>query len=525
MLKVLSVSNLAIVEKSEVEFGEGLNVITGETGAGKSVLMSALDLVVGGRADPAQVRDGAKEAEIEADFGSHVIRRVISANGRSKAWIDDEAVSIADLKELGKTLVDIHGPRANQAILEETFQRQSLDSYGEIDLSEYKKTWDCLNSLKTELKELEKDGSEEELDLLKFQVGELEAAELSEEDETISERHAAAAHAGEIIEATRSITELLGGDMSAARQLIRAQREMMGIKKHFPEAEDWAQRAENLVIELQELSRSVADSGSKIEAGDEDLDELDKRLTLVNKLKRKYKTATVLELIEKTDEKKARLERIENKEEKVAELNSKINEAKGKIAAEGKKISEKRKKSAVKLAKAVTSGLHDLGFLQAKFDIELKLIEPEAHGCDSITFMFEPNPGECARALADIASSGEIARVMLALKAVLASHDKIELLVFDEIDANIGGEVGRVVGEKLREVARHHQVIAITHLPQSAVYGEKHFVVKKSVEEGRTKSKISEVEGENRIKEITRMLGGSGNVVRSHAEELLSVSR
>lgn len=524
MLKALSVANLAIVEKAEVEFGPGLNVITGETGAGKSVLMGALELISGARAELGQVRDGAKEAEIEADFGTHVIRRVISANGRSKAWIDDEAVSIAELKDRGKGLIDVHGPRANQAILEEAFQRQSLDSYGGIDLSAYEKAWKEVKTLEAELKEIEAQGSEEELDLLRFQVAELEDANLSKEDETIADRHAAAAHATEIIEATRAITELLGGEMSATERLIGAQRQMHAIKKHFPEAEEWSQRAESLIIELQELSRSVADSGSRIEAGEEDLDTLDKRLTLVNKLKRKYKSNTIEELLEKAEAKRERLNGIENKESRLKEIAALIAAARSRRLVEAAKISERRKKAAAKLARTVTSALHDLGFLQAKFDIELETIEPEAYGIDRVRYMFEPNPGESARALADIASSGEIARVMLALKATLASHDEIGLLIFDEIDANIGGEVGKTVGEKLREVSRHHQVIAITHLPQSAVFGDKHFVVSKAIEEGRTKSRISEVTGEDRIKEVSRMLGGSGSVVRRHAEELLSVS-
>lgn len=432
---------------------------------------------------------------------------------------------MADIKALAQKLVDIHGAHSNQSILEEAFQRKSLDSYGEIQTKGYGAAYDALQKLNAELAELESDGGEDELDLLRYQTSELNAAELTEDDETLAERHAAAAHAGEIIEASRSITEALGGDRGAGDSLFEAQRQMRAIIKHFPEAEAWINKAEELSIELQELSRAVVDSASKIESGEESLEELDHRLTLVNKLKRKYNAVSVAELIEKAEAKRQRLERIENKGEKIEELREKIVEAKAKLAKEASLLTKARAKAAKKLGSAVTIALHDLGFLKASFSIELKAIDPQAHGADEVIYMFEPNPGEAARPLADIASSGETARVMLALKATLAEHDGVGTLVFDEIDANIGGEVGRVVGEKLRSVARHHQVITITHLPQSAVFGEKHFVVSKSVEGGRTKSRISEVSGENRVKEITRMLGGMGSVVRKHAEELLSLSR
>ena len=544
VLKRLTVSNLAVVERAEAEFSSGLNVLTGETGAGKSVLMGALDLVLGGRADASVVRDGAKEAEVEAEFDGKVVRRTVTREGRSRAWIDDESVSIAELKELGQSLVDIHGLTANQKLTEESFQRETLDAYGRCEKSEkcekFEKCETCerysaafaeLSDLKSQVSRLASAAGEDELDMLRFQVNELEEAGLSDDDETIAERHAAAAHAEEIVENANAITEALGGDRSAAEILIQLQPRFREIAKHLPSAAEWAAEAEELTVRVQELSRAVADAASKLDVGEEDLDELDRRLTLVNKLLRKHHVPQVSGLLSLLEAKKAKLDALEHREERLAELEAKIVSADKAVRAAGAALTKARTVAAEKLGKAVTKELKDLGFLQAKFFVALESIEPAAHGMDRVVYMFEPNPGEQARPLAAIASSGEVARVMLAIKCVTSrtshtSHTS-RTLVFDEIDANIGGEVGKIVGEKMKAVAKSHQVIAITHLPQSAVYGERHLVVSKKVAGGRTRTVISVAEGEGRVSEIARMLGGEKltSVVKRHAEELLQLSR
>lgn len=553
MLKKLTVSNLAVVEKAEAEFAPGLNVLTGETGAGKSVLMGALELVLGGRADASVVRDGAKEAEVEADFGETVVRRTVTREGRSRAWINDESVSVSELRELGRSLVDIHGPTANQKLMEEAFQRETLDASisesGESVKRRYDSAFSEFSTLNSQLSTLTSSDGEDELDMLRFQVEELESAELSEDDETIAERHAAAAHAGEIVENANAITEALGGDQSVADILIQLQPRFREIAKHLPFAADWAAEAEELTVKAQELSRTVADAASKLDGGDEDLESLDARLTLVNKLLRKYakrigdQGSGIRTLLKVLSEKKAKLDALEHREERIEELKAKIATADKAVRKAGAELTKLRTAAGERISKAVTKELRDLGFLQAKFFVALEPIEPEAHGMDRVVYMFEPNPGEAARPLAAIASSGEIARVMLALKTagirdqgsgiretdglIPNPRSLIPTLVFDEIDANIGGEVGKIVGEKMRAVAKRHQVIAITHLPQSAVYGDRHLVVSKTVSGGRTRTGISRVEGEGRISEIARMLGGEKltTVVRKHAEELLQLPR
>lgn len=540
MLNRLSVRNLAVVEKVEVEFDPALNVITGETGAGKSVLMGALELVLGGRAEASVVRDGAKEAEVDADFGDTVIRRTVTREGRSRAWVNDESVSVAELKELGHALVDIHGPTANQKLVEESFQRELLDADGKASAAgrAYAADWARYAALKGEIAALADVGGEDEADMLRFQVNELEGAELTDDDETLSERHAAAAHAEEIIENANAMTEALGGDRGVSELLAALQPKFRAIARHLPQAEAWAREADDITVRVQELSRTIADAVSDLDGGEEDLASLDARLTLVNRLKRKYRAEDVPRLRAILSEKKERLAAIEGRDERLRDLQVQLDAAEKAVRTTGAALTKARAAAGERLAKAVTKELKDLGFRQAKLFVALEPQMPDAHGCDRVVYMFEPNPGESARPLAAIASSGEIARVMLALKVVTSAapfpvpRSPLPVprspltLVFDEIDANIGGEVGRIVGEKLRAVAKAHQVIAITHLPQSAVYGTRHLVVSKRVADGRTRTTLSPVVGDARVSEIARMLGGEKltSVVRKHAEELLHLS-
>ena len=551
MLNRLTVTNLAIVEKAEAMFASGLNVLTGETGAGKSVLMGALELVIGGRADSGVVRDGEKEARVEAEFTfsepgrdvpreavkailddlgidfdgeSLVVRRTVPANGGGRVWVNDSPSTVATLKRLGRALVDIHGPRANQNILEERFQRDALDSFAGVDMSRYGAAWTAYKDAVGRLEALQgEDASEDMIDMLRYQVDELDNAKITEDDDGIAERHAAAAHAEEIVAAANDITESLGGDDGAAERLIRIRPLIAAIAKRMPIAEEWAAEAEDLTVRIQELSRTVADAASAMDVDSDTMAELDERLTLLNRLKRKYSCVDAAGLVAVLEEKRGRLESLERRDEKIAELKGEVATALAEVERCGEALSKKRRAAADRMAKAVTRELRDLGFLQARFSVSLEKCPPQSHGCDKVAYMFEPNPGEAARPLSDIASSGETARVMLSLKSVISSHDATDVLVFDEIDANIGGEVGAVVGAKMRCVARCHQVIAITHLPQSAAYGERHLVVSKAVSGGRTRTAIAPVDGVSRVKEIARMLGGerSSSVVMRHAEELL----
>lgn len=557
MLRHLKVDNLAIVEHAEAEFGEGLTVITGETGAGKSVFMGALTLALGARADASAVRDGCREARIEAEFDADgigsfleeqglppcegsvlLVRRVISASGGSRVWINDSATSVQTLRALGDLLVDIHGPNDRRSLVDENFQRDTLDRYGKVDRSRYDSGWRTLQSLKARRAALEGTVDvADELERLRNSVEELDAAQLTEDDEdSLTARHAAAAHAAEIVEAANAATMALTGDggasaygggdgaVSASDLLVSAGASFREMAKYHAVAGEWSDELEGIITSIQELSRTVEDSVSRIDADPDALQALDDRISLVRRLKRKYMCNTVQDLLALREQRAQKLSDLEDRDVKIRELDIQIAAAEKTVIEMGGKLTAVRKKASAKLGAAVTKELRGLGFLQAGFAVALEPQEPDATGCDRVVYRFEPNPGESARPLAQIASTGEIARVMLAVKAVIAEHDAIPVLVFDEIDANLGGETGRAVGEKLRTVAKHHQVVAITHLPQSAVYGDRHFVVAKAVSGGRTRSAIHAVDGDDRVREIARMLGGENatSVVMRHAQELLS---
>ena len=553
MLTRLAVQNLAIVESAEIEFGKGLNIITGETGAGKSVLMGALELTLGARADASAVRDGAKDARIEAEFelsgepegavaslleehglppsegGTLLVRRVISSSGGGRVWVNDAVTTVQTLRALGRLLVDVHGPNDNQSILDEAFQRRLLDSYGKVDTEKYSAAWKSLSELRSRLDALQGDTSDvaEECERLRYAVDDIDSAQLTEEDETdLPARHAAAAHAAEIVDCANAVTAALSGedDVSAAAALIAANGRLAEMAKYHEPAAAWREELEEITLRVQELSRAVDDSVSRLDTDPEELQALDDRLTLVQRLKRRY-APTVREILSLRDEKAARLADLEGRDARIRELSSQIAAAERSVAEAASALTAARRKAAEKLSVAVTKELHGLGFLKASFGVHMSGRTPDASGGDAVDFRFEPNPGESARSLAAIASTGEIARVMLAVKTVTAGHDAVPVLVFDEIDSNIGGETGRAVGERLRRVAVHHQVIAITHLAQSAAFGERHFAVSKAVSGGRTRSAIRELTGEERVAEIARMLGGVKltSVVTQHARELLEL--
>lgn len=551
MLTRLSVRNLAIVESADVEFGGGLTVITGETGAGKSVLMGALELVLGARADASTVRDGAKEARIEAEFavpgvvdafldaaglppcedGVLLVRRAISATGGGRVHVNDAATTVQTLRALGKLLVDVHGPNDHQSLLEEGFQRGVLDAHGRLDTSAYAAAWARLADLRAQRADLQGDDADvaETCERLRYAVDELDAAQLTpEDDDELPARHAAAAHAAEILDCANAATAALSeADDSAAAALVGAGARVREMARFHEAAGAWGETIERLTVEVQELAQEIADSASRLDADPEALQALDDRLSLVQRLKRKYACPDVAALLALRDERARRLADLEGRGARLAALADEIAAAEAAVRAAGAKLTAARTKAAARLARAVTKELHGLGFLRAGFDVSLAPHAPDATGCDAVDFLFAPNPGEAARPLREIASTGEIARVMLAVKTVVAEHDAIPVLVFDEIDSNIGGEVGRAVGEKLRAVARHHQVIAITHLPQSAVYGARHLAVAKTVSGGRTRSTIQPLEGEARVAEIARMLGGTSltSVVEQHARELLALAQ
>ncbi len=553
MLTTLRVKNLAIVDNIRVDLGAGLNVITGETGAGKSIMADALGLVLGDRADRSMIRAGETQCGVEACFeladtaeinallddtglepcdgNTLIVRRIISGSGSGKNLVNDCPTTVQTLKRLGDLLVDMHGPHDHQSLLNPEFQLDILDAYGHHQKARktYAATYRTLLDLQQERATLDGDDQAvaQQIDMLTFQVEELEVAELGDldEDELLQE-HSRVANAGRILELADALrSALIEDDSSAFNALAFAQRTLPELADLVEEGKQWQGEVESVSVQLQELSNTIASFVQSIDADPERLVWLEDRMALVQKLKRKYGNS-VADMLAFLEQAQNRLSELTTRGERLSTLDAAIADAAKQATVAGETLRKARKKSAATLGKAITKHLHDLGFGHGEFAVSMAAADGfRPSGLDDIDFGFAPNVGEPMRSLKAIASSGEISRVMLAVKAVLAKHDRIPVLVFDEIDSNVGGEMGNAIGSKLSTVAEQHQVLCITHLPQVAVHGSSHFVVTKEVSDGRTRTSIEPVTEDARAEEVARMLGGKDltSVTLRHAREMLGL--
>ncbi len=551
MLTTLRVKNLAVVENIRMEFQPGLNVITGETGAGKSILIGALNLLLGDRADRTLIRSGEEACGAEAGFhlrdsasvdailekfglhscedGQLILRRVIRASGASQNLVNDSPVTLQALKEIGQLLVDMHGPHDHQSLLNPEFQVDLLDAFGHLwqERAAYEKMFRKMQGLEERRAALAGLGDDlaAQIDLLSYRIKEIEdAAPVEGEEEKIQQEHQMVGNAHRIMELGGQVLNAsMEGEGSAFDALAGVQKTLEELARLAPEAEAWREEARALGARLQELAASIHALLDKVEADPARLEWLDQRLATYQKLKRKY-GSTIPAILEVLRQSKERLNDFKNRDEQLVRIKEEIEHIRKDVMINGESLRKMRKAVSVKLAGAITQELRALGFPHSSFAVEMRDAEPRFSGLDEIEFGFAPNVGEPMRALRAIASSGEISRVMLAVKVVLAGHDRIPVMIFDEIDANVGGEMGKAVGRKLSEVARNHQVICITHLPQVAVHGKSHFAVTKSVVGGRTVTEVQPLDEKNRVEEIARMLGGRDltSVTLKHAREMLA---
>jgi DNA repair protein RecN (Recombination protein N) len=551
MLQSLTIRNLAIVESLAIRFENGLNVITGETGAGKSVLMGALGLVLGERADKTMIRTGEDKCSVEAVFrldrpadvnalldalglepcedGQLIVRRQLSVNETGKHLINDSPATLQALKRLGDLLLDMHGPHDHQSLLNTDFQLGLLDAYGSLSpLREaYATVYRSVTALESQRRDLDGDDTHvaEQIDLLQHQVQEIDDARFAPGDEEELEReHTLNANARRILELAGTARHALtDADAAAFNSMVTVQSATRPLADLLDDAKPWHEEAASIATQIQELSRSITDYVERIEADPERLQYLEDRKALLHKLKRKY-GATIPDILNGLETARQKLKDLLTRGQRIATLDAEIKHARQNLMAEGRTLANARRAVAQKLAKAVTRELRELGFAHGSLDIAVQDIEPRTSGINEVDFGFEPNVGEAMRPLRMIASSGEISRVMLAIKTVLAAHDRIPVLVFDEIDANVGGETGNAVGAKLASVAANRQVLCITHLPQVAVHGTTHFVVGKEVSNGRTRTAIEHVRDIRREEEVARMLGGRDltSVIMRHAREMLA---
>ncbi len=552
MIETLRIRNLAIAEDVRVDLAPGLNVITGETGAGKSLLVAALKLVLGERADKTLVRSGEKQCDVEAEFcvgersdihglldetglppcedGRLVVRRVVSSTGAGRVFINDAAATLQALARIGDLLVDLHGPHEHQSLLNASFQLSLLDAFGrtEAERGAYGGLYREMRDAERERDELLRDDAGhilQQIDMLSFQCREIDDASLTPgDDEELDAELTRAANATRIIELAGAARNALTEDDASAFQALAAAQRALGelVAIYGAEAEAWLAEARALAVQTQSLSDAAAAAADRTESDPARLQALENRMAAVHRLKKKY-GARVADVLAYRANAGERLAALASRGERLAGMERRLAELRGKREEAGRVLSRVRRRAGDKLAKAVTKELTDLGFPHGAFRVGLESVEPRGDGVDAVDFGFAPNAGEPMRPLKAIASSGEISRVMLAIKTVLAGQDRIPVLVFDEVDANVGGEMGAAIGRKLGRVAENRQVLCITHLPQVAVRGDTHFVAAKSVRDGRTFAVIERVAEGARADEVARMLAGrdAGDLAKKHAREML----
>jgi DNA repair protein RecN (Recombination protein N) len=549
MLASLRIRNLALVEDLEWSLFPGFTAVTGETGSGKSIIIGALKLLLGERADKSLIRSGADACTVEALFqledpaamnarleengaepchdGALILKRTFTAAGANRQFANASPTTLAVLKSVGDLLVDLHGPHDHQSLLSNEKQLDLLDAYAGAGRAHagYAAQFSALNGLLAEHAELSASEAslEREIDLLRHQVAEIKAAQLEpgEEEEALA-RYAVASNSRRLIESAAAILQRASeADDSLLSGLAEVQRHFRDLEKLDPATAPLAASHASAVMELEEVARSLQHYLDTLDTDPEQLAALEERVSLFESLKRKY-GPTIEQVIAFGDEAAGRLRKIESRGEELARLDSAIAHARETLAALGAKLTKLRAAAAPGLAADIRGQLRDLGFKKSEFAITLRPADkPAAYGCESAEFLFAPNPGEPAKPLKLIASSGEISRVMLAIKSSLAAQDRIPLLVFDEIDANVGGEIAHAVGAKMRSLGEAHQVLCITHLPQVAAAAAAQYVVTKQYTGERTLSHLTEVKGKARIEEIARMLGGKTESALAHARTLL----
>ena len=552
MLRSLSIRNFAILEKLDIDFGPGLNVLTGETGAGKSILMGALNVILGGRAGAEMVRGGADRASVDAVFdlsGSReavialdemgfeteteqlFLSREIGASGKSAARVGGRPASVAQLREIGEWLVDLHGQHEHQSLLAVPRHIGMLDDWGGKDVIALRthvgEAYRILRSLEAERSELETDARERArlLDLYSFQAREITEANLVEGEE--EELHADArrlSNAEKLAESTSSVCAGITGEGGSVETLSKLSRSLEEAATLDDRLAPIAESVAAAKYSLEEAGRDLLHYVDSIEHDPERLQQVEERLELISNVKRKYGD-TVEEVIEYGRDVSRKLESLGHSEELGQELEAEITTTRERLQGYCAELSRLRQNIAREFADSVLTELHDLAMERTRFEVQIEQGEPTPTGTDRVEFIISPNPGEPLRPLARIASGGEISRVMLAIKSAMARQDPLPTMVFDEIDVGVGGRTASVIGDKLAALAKNAQILCITHLPQIAGRADSHYYIEKRITGDRTTVAVSPLLNGDRVEELARMLGGADvtETVLQHAREMLKV--
>lgn len=531
MLTELHIENLGVIEQAVLVLGAGVTALTGETGAGKTMLVEAIDMLVGGRADASMVRSGATEARIDgrievagaAGTEEIVLTRVIPASGRSRAYVNGRPATVSTLADLTRDVIDLHGQHAHQSLLSTATQRSALDQFGQVDLTPLHAARARLTELDAELATLGGDerARAREIDLLRFQVTELDAAGVTsaDEDATLADEEAVLADAVAHREAGQAALELLRGDGGAGDATSRA----LGALGDRQPYHDLIERLIGIDAELSDVVAELRDRAENIDEDPDRLADIRVRRQLLSDLRRKY-GADLAEVMVFHAETEQRLRELEDYDRRAAELDRERDAAVEVERAAARVVGERRRDVAPQLAAAVEQRLHSLAMPNAAIGIEVGE-NSDDHPGDAVKFLLSANPGAPMLPLSRVASGGELARAMLALRLVLSGaggQDAASTLVFDEVDAGIGGSAAAAVGHALADLGAHHQVLIVTHLPQVAACATRQLVVSKTVHAGATFTSVEQVDGEQRVTEVARMLAGADTPAAvEHARDLL----
>lgn len=534
MLVSLHVKNLALIEEAEVEFGPGLNILSGETGAGKSIIIGSINLALGEKVSKEMLRENAEYALVELIFkvenpqqqklleemdifpedGEIIMSRKITAT-RSVGKINSETVSASCMKAVAALLIDIHGQHEHQSLLHKKKHLEILDEYAKEELKEKKETLKaCYQEYQKILEEKKQAVTddvqrERELSFLEYEINEIQEAHLVVgEDETLESSYRKMTNSRKIMEAANIAHNLTGGDGSATEQIGRALRELTSVAEYDSELEQIAEQIGEIDSLLNDFNRELAAYISNGEFDEETFFETEKRLDEVNHLKDKF-GGSIEAVLKAQEEKEQRYQQLKDYEHYLEELAKREEKAEYALQKSCKEVSDIRKRYAEKLTKLVQDALVDLNFLDVTFTMAFQNTSNyTANGTDDAEFLISTNPGEPVKPLGKVASGGELSRIMLAIKTVLAESDQIETLIFDEIDSGISGRTAQMVAEKMNVIGKNHQVICITHLPQIAAMADQHFLISKNVVNQSTISNISRLKEKETIEELARMLGG-----------------
>lgn len=551
MLKHLSINNYALIDQLEIDFSDKLNIITGETGAGKSILLGALALILGQRADSKELSNKQKKCIIEATFKlkedkfqsffsendidfekESILRREINRDGKSRAFVNDTPVNLSTLKALGTMLVDIHSQREHQSLLKPAFQLSVLDGYAQNQtlLNDYKQTYNEFKRLETKLtglNELEKE-SNARLDYLQFQFNELDEVNLKVDEQSDLEKQYDLANNAENIKAALNNTnEILNNREGSVIEELKHLLQQIGEQsKHHNGISSIYERLNSTIIELDDINNDAERLNIDIEFEPEKIQIIQERLDAIYRLQNKHQVNSVAELLATKDEIEQELKDITSLEEQIINTGKAFEETKLELAEKAQYLSESRNSAIASLEEEIYYHLTDLKMGSSSLKINLEQLAEgtyNTNGIDTVNWLFSANPGHPYKPLHQIASGGELSRIMLAIKASTAKVMHLPTLIFDEIDTGVSGEVAKKVGTLMRGMSENHQLITITHLPQIASQGQKHLKVYKQIKDGMTYTKLTELTDEERVEEIAEMIGGdnTSETAKQNARELM----